>query len=216
MLYLKEGCRPLSAVIFDLGNVLLDYNPRRFAFEMGFDAEVSARVLAVTVQSPLWARLDEGTLTNEELIQTASRTEPGLRKEIRRYMETWREYFHAIPANVDAFYRVKETGAKVYILSNFQSHTYEYVSAHNSFFQDADGRVLSCETQLMKPHAEIYQYLIQKYALDPVFSVFFDDIEANVEGAHREGMLGVVLPPCAPVTDYLIFDERVPAEGNAG
>lgn len=206
MLYLKEGHKALSAVIFDLGEVLFEFDPRRFCFEMGFDAETSERVIAVTVKNPVWVEVDRGTQTIEDLIADAGRKEPLLRKEIRRFVETWPQHFHAIIENVETFYRVKESGVKVYILSNIPVHVFEYAAAHNEFLHDFDGKILSAACHLMKPGKEIFDLLISQYGLDPSSSAFFDDIEANAEGARAVGLLGVHLPARGSIADYLEFD----------
>lgn len=206
MLYLKDGHQPLSAVVFDLGNVMLDFNPRQFMFEMGIRPELFDRLEAVLNKSQEWLEMDRGVLSNEEFIAIATRKEPSLKKEITKFAKTWPDYFHAVPANVEALYRIKEAGVKTYILSNFMKRTFKLMEERNSFFADFDGKILSCDCHYLKPGAEIYRLLIDTYHLDPGSSVFFDDVAANIEGARAAGMLGVVLPVCAPVTDYLEFE----------
>ena len=207
MLYLKEGHKPLTAVVFDLGNVILDYDPRRFMFEMGIAPELHDRVYAATVGTPDWHELDAGNLSQADFLENSIRRDPLLKKEITLFVKTWKEYFHAVPENVACMYQVKEAGAKAYVLSNFMEATYEYEIRHNSFFRDFDGMILSFEQHLTKPEAAIYRKLIETYQLDPATTVFFDDIEENIEAARKEGLIGVILPPCAPVADWLEFEE---------
>ena len=206
MVYLKEGHQPLSAVIFDLGNVILDYAPYRFMFELGIPKELHDRIYAVTVNNPLWPELDRGTMSQEDFLADAIRREPLLKKEVTTYMKHWKERFFAIPENVAAMYLCKEAGAKTYVLSNFMKETYDYMIERNSFFKDFDGIVISAHVHMNKPEPGIYRHLIETYQLDPSTSVFFDDLPQNIEGAKNAGLLGVCLPPCAPVADYLEFE----------
>ena len=120
MIYLNEDKTPLNAVIFDLGNVLLDYNPRRFMAEMGIDPRHFDRLTEIFPSSEEWQQLDAGLISDDEFLAAALRKEPTLRREIQLYHKHWYDYFHAIPENVAAFYQIREAGAKTYILSNFQ------------------------------------------------------------------------------------------------
>ena len=206
MIRLNEDNTVIEAVIFDLGNVLLDYNPRRFMFEMGIKPEYFDRLVKVFPESQEWLDLDMDVISDDEFLAQAIRKEPLLRNEIIRYHRHWYDYFNAIPQNVAAFYEVKEAGAKTYILSNFQKTCFRKMQERNAFFDDFDGRVLSCECHMRKPLPEIYQYLISTYDLDPAHSVFFDDMEVNVEAAKAAGLKAVCLPIGGNVLDYLTID----------
>lgn len=203
MIYLNEGHSPIDNVIFDLGNVLLDYNPRRFMDELGIDRKYTERLMKVFPQSEDWQELDAGTISDDEFLARALRKEPMLRKEIQLYHRHWHDHFKAIPENVAAFYELKEAGAKTYILSNFQETCFRIMQEHNIFFQDFDGRVISYECQLRKPQPEIYQLIISKYSLDPARSVFIDDMHENIEGAKAAGLKTILLPVGGYIMDYI-------------
>ena len=97
MVFLKENKKEIEAVIFDLGNVLLDYSPRRFLGEMGFHPDLHDRLASVLFEdTETWSKLDRGTITNSELVEIASAKEPSLRKEIRQYLRKWPYYFNGI------------------------------------------------------------------------------------------------------------------------
>lgn len=203
MIYLKESKTPLDAVVFDLGNVLLDYNPKRFMLEMGIAPEHTERLLQIFPQSEEWQQLDMGVISDDEFLASAIKKEPSLRREIIRYHKHWYDYFKAIPENVAAFYQVKEAGAKTYILSNFQETCFRVMQEHNIFFEDFDGRVISYECKLRKPQPEIYELLIRRYQLDSAHSVFIDDMEVNIQAAKAAGLQTIHLPIGGFVMDYL-------------
>ena len=206
MIYLKEDHSPIDAVIFDLGNVLLDYKPRRFMGEMGIAPKYIDRLLKVFPESPEWLELDKDTISDDEFLESALRKEPTLRREIRLYHTRWFDYFKAIPENVAAFYELKEAGAKTYILSNFQRTCFKKMREHNIFLDDFDGRVCSFECGMIKPQPEIYELLITKYGLDPARSVFIDDTPVNIEAARAAGLKGVILPIGGCVLDYFTIE----------
>ena len=206
MLYLKENKTPLSAVVFDLGNVMFDYNPRRFMFELGIDQKYYDRLEEVFPKSPEWQDLDENIITDDEFLARALEKEPMLKKEILAYHYHWKEHCTALPYNVATFYDIKDAGAKTYILSNYQQTGFEYAEEHNIFLHDFDGAVISYRCKMRKPNPAIYKLLIDTYALDPAHTVFFDDLPANIEAARAAGLLGVVLPPCGHIAEYLEFE----------
>ena len=207
MIYLNEDHSPIDAVIFDLGNVLLDYKPSRFMAEMGIAPEYIDRLLKVFPGSQEWLELDKNTITDDQFLESALRKEPTLRREINLYHKHWYDYFKAIPENVAAFYQLKEAGAKTYILSNFQQTCFAEMQKHNIFLDDFDGRVISFECGMIKPDPKIYELIISKYQLDPSRTVFIDDTPVNIEAARSAGLRGIILPIGGKVMDYLTIEE---------
>ena len=206
MIYLNEDHTELSAVIFDLGNVLLDYNPRRFMAELGIAPRHFDRLTEIFPDSKVWQDLDMDLVSDDEFLAAALHKEPALRREINLYHKHWYDHFHAIPENVAAFYQIKEAGAKTYILSNFQKTCFSVMQAHNVFLEDFDGRVISFECHLRKPEPEIYEYLIKQFSLDPAHSVFIDDMEVNIEGAKAAGLKTILLPVGGRILDHLTIE----------
>lgn len=207
MIYLNEDHAPIDAVIFDLGNVLLDYKPRRFMAEMGIAPEKIDRLLKVFPDSPEWLELDKNTISDDEFLESALHKEPALRREILLYHRHWYDYFKAIPENVAAFYMLKEAGAKTYLLSNFQKTCFAEIRKHNVFPDDADGQVISYECRMIKPDPGIYDLIISKYQLEPSRSVFIDDTPVNIEAAKAAGLKTILLPIGGYIMDYLTIEE---------
>lgn len=206
MVLLKENQKEMDAVIFDLGNVLLDYSPRRFLGEIGISPEIHDRLAAVLFDDlDTWSNLDRGTLNNAGIIKIAVAKEPMLRKEITKFISKWPDHFNAIPENVASMYRIKETGTKVYVLSNFSEEVFTRERKRNAFLADFDGLIISYEHQIIKPQPEIYNLLIDKFQLSPAKSVFIDDLEANVSGAKNAGLNTIHLPACSPIEPFFIF-----------
>ncbi len=207
MIYLNEDHTRIDAVIFDLGNVLLDYKPRRFMGEMGIAPQHIDRLLEIFPGSEEWLELDKDHISDDEFLAGALRKEPALRREIKLYHTRWYDFFKAIPENVAAFYELKEAGAKTYILSNFQKTCFAEMKKHNAFFDDFDGQVISFECGMIKPDPKIYELIISKYQLDPAHTVFIDDTPVNIEAARAAGLKGIILPIGGYIMDYLTIEE---------
>ncbi len=208
MIQIKSDHKEIDSVIFDIGNVLMPWTPRLFMFELGISPELFDRLEAVLNKGPMWEVMDQGKMTNNELIEYASKREPGLKKEISKFVLGWPSLMNVQPDNIDTFYRCKENGCEVFILSNFSKESFESVRRRNAFFEDADGIIVSSYYKIMKPMPEIYQLLLKTYSIAPEKSVFIDDIEENIKGAEREHINGIVLPENANISDYFEFPEE--------
>lgn len=208
MLYLKGNSTQISSVVFDLGNVLFDYDPARFMFELGIPQEHIPRMLEIISNRPEWDEYDKGTLLAEDIAALAIRDEPRLRKYILHYMKHWSEPFTALTYNVETFYRIKETGAKTYVLSNWMQDSYEYVWDHFIFLHDFDGGIISYEYKLNKPDPAIYELLLKKYPeIDPTHTLYIDDLPRNCEAGEKFGFITLNLPNNGVIEDFIEFRE---------
>ena len=209
MLYLKGNSTPISAVLFDLGNVLFDYDPARFMFELGIPPEHIPRMLEIISNRPEWDEYDKGTLLADELAEIAIRDEPKLKKEILHYMKHWSEPFTALTYNVETFYQMKEAGLKTYMLSNWMQDSYEYVWDHFIFLHDFDGGIISYTCKINKPDPAIYELLLKTYPeIDPAQTLYIDDLSWNCETGKKFGFITLNLPHNGVIADYIEFREE--------
>jgi len=208
MLQLKGNPTPITSVIFDLGNVMFDYDPARFMFDLGIPQEKIPRMLEIISNRPEWDEYDQGTLLAEDIAALAIRDEPSLRKEINHYMKHWSEPFTALTYNVETFYQIREAGIKTYILSNWMQDSYEYVWNHFIFLHDFDGGIISYEYKINKPDPAIYELLLKKYPeIDPAHTLYIDDIARNCETGKKFGFITLNLPHNGVIADFIEFRE---------
>ena len=206
MLYLKGNPTNISAAVFDLGNVLFDYDPARFMFELGIPQEKIPRMLEIISDRPEWDAYDQGVLSAKDIEKLALRDEPSFRPEITHYMKHWSEPFTALTYNVETFYQMKEAGIKTYVLSNWMQDSYEYVWDHFIFLHDFDGGIISYEYKLNKPDPAIYKLLLQKYPeIDPAHTLYIDDIARNCEAGKEFGFITLNLPYNGVIADFIEF-----------
>ncbi len=205
MIRLRQNLMEMDAVIFDLGNVLLNYTPRRYLELLKIDPALHDRMEKALFGHPLWAEIDRGTMNNADLADAASKLAPDLSDAIHDYMENWVKFFYLIPENVDTFYRIKDTGTKVYILSNFSKENFEVMESRYPWLKDFDGRIISYREKLIKPDPPIYHLLIDRFKLNPSRSVFIDDLEANVQTAINVGLNAIWHDPGKPIAPYFVF-----------
>ena len=183
----------MKHIIFDIGNVLLDFQPQKF-LKKYFAAPVADDLKAIVFDSRAWAALDKGLLTTRDAIHILSNQSPSYRDEIAFVLQNWTQMLTPLAQNVAAAKALKRGGYALYLLSNFHKEAWETVLARYDFFRLFDGRVISCYEHCTKPDPKIYRLLLQRYQLNAGDSLFIDDMPANIQAAETAGLHGLCLP----------------------
>lgn len=179
-------------VIFDLGNVLLDFDPLSYLENLGFDDILKNKLNKIIFKSNDWIEYDRGIyLHNVDIIKKIAEEYPEYKNEVNLVLQDDWVKIHTIKEETATFLKeLKAKGMKIYILSNISKDTYEYISNFD-FFNHVDGGVYSYEVNICKPDKMIYKILLEKYGLIPTETVFFDDRLDNVESAIKLGIHGI-------------------------
>ena len=193
----------IKNIIFDVGNVLVEYNPDGLMCRLGFDEETLQAVNQAVFQNELWNESDRGVLSPEELLEAFIANNPAYEKEIRQVIDAVGDTISLMPYTVEWVKGLKEKGYHLYILSNYAEYTYEKTSHKMEFLPYMDGVVFSYRCKLIKPEKEIYEYICKTYELKPEESVFLDDRKDNVEAARNMGMHGIVFENYAQGSETL-------------
>lgn len=182
----------IKTIVFDIGNVLVNFNWRQMYLERGLKKELLERVAKATVLSPVWVEMDKGILPYEEIVDLLVEQDKEIENEIRLCLSntnsivTKREY--AIP-----FIKgLKERGFQVLVLSNFNERILHECEDAMDFLSYTDGGVISYQDHFVKPQPEIYELLLKRYHLNPDECVFIDDLKENIEAAKKQGMYGII------------------------
>lgn len=182
----------IKNIIFDMGNVLLSYNPDvclQCFVEKEADREIIKREL---FKGPEWVEGDLGLLTDAERFDGASKRVPErLHKALMRCALEWTMCMKEVPGARDFLSYVKERGYKLFVLSNASSSFYNYFPGFMplDYF---DGIVVSCDIHIVKPDIRIYRHLLETYDLKAEECFFMDDLPQNVEAAKKVGINGAV------------------------
>lgn len=179
-------------IIFDVGKVLVSYEPEEYMKRLGFSEEKRKRINEAMFENPLWDESDQGLRTTEELLKAFIANAPDLADEIRMVYQAVGDTIELLPYALEWIQDLKAKGYKIYILSNYSENTFNQTQEKLKFLPVVDGAVFSYEIKLLKPDAAIYDYLCEKYQLIPEESVFLDDRPVNIEGARKKGIHGIV------------------------
>ncbi len=179
-------------IIFDLGNVLLSFNPMEY-LKSKISEEKIQEVYKAIFQSEEWIMLDRGTITEKEAINNIIEKNSIYRDDISLAFEDWYAILKPIEETIKVLEDLKRKGYNIYYLSNFHELAFKEVSTKNSFFELFDGGVVSYEEKIIKPEEEIYRLILKRYNLTPSETIFIDDTKVNVEGAEKLGITTIFL-----------------------
>ena len=179
-------------IIFDLGGVMVDFDPKSYLVDRFCNAEVEDRVSRLTFESEEWKQLDAGLITRSEanLRMLNYAKAAGCAFEVQGVLDDWLHILRPRRKMQELVQKLKAHGYCVYYLSNIPEDVLALLAERdlNGLF---DGGVASCEVHINKPDPRIYQALLDKYRLKAAESVFIDDRLDNVQAAFRLGFAGI-------------------------
>ncbi len=179
---------PIKAVVFDVGGVLLDWSPYHlYRSLLPDDAAIAAFLAEVTTHD--WNYQQDAGRPWPEAIAELIAQHPQHEALIRAYDERWAEMVSGMLDDTVAIFReLKAKGLPVYGLTNFSETKWLIAAADWPVLQEFDGVVVSGVERLVKPAAEIYELLLDRFGLEASSTFFTDDVMHNVEGARAVGM----------------------------
>jgi len=186
----------IKNVIFDLGRVLINFDPETYLKELGLNIEERKIYLDDIFKGSEWLDLDRGIINEEQAIEKIVSKGRIREEEVRKVLDERIHFFTELNLNSPLVKKVKDNGYKLYILSNFPKIPFEILFKKYEFFRNFDGGVISYEkgVNVIKPDSRIYDILLNKYNLLPEETVFIDDTLVNIEKAEKYGITGIHLP----------------------
>lgn len=180
-------------IIFDIGNVLLSFEPKEYMkTKIKIREENIEKLFNEIFLSEEWLMLDRGTIEEPMAIERIIERNAELSEDIKTVFKDWCSILVPIPKTVELLKSLKSKGYNIYYLSNFHDLAFKDVTNKNEFFNLFDGGVVSYEEKLLKPEEEIYKRLIERYNLIPEETIFVDDTKVNVEAAKKLGIRAFV------------------------
>ena len=176
-----------DAVVFDLGNVLIEWNRRNLFEQLIDDPDELQHFLDNVFTMDDNRRLDSGTPLQEVAAEVAARN-PDQHDLVMAFADRWTETLGGvIDGSVDILRELSERGVPLYALSNWGKDTFAMIEANYPFFEYFDGMVISGREGFTKPDREIFDLLCGRHDLRPSRSVFIDDSPANIAAAMALG-----------------------------
>ncbi|RYZ22425.1 MAG: HAD family phosphatase [Chitinophagaceae bacterium] len=180
------------SIVWDLGNVLVDWSPR-YLYDKIFDKPEERDRFLKEVCTMDWHNTVDAGRSTEEATDALVKEHPDLLHPIKAFYARWKEMFQGpIGGSVELLSELKAKGFRQYALTNWSAELFEQSRPDYPFLDWFDGIVLSGAEGITKPDPRLYLVLRDRYGIDFGSAVYIDDKEANVETAVRLGMDGIV------------------------
>ncbi len=176
-------------IIFDIGQVLVDFRWQAYMRDLGFEDEVIETLGKKTVLAPIWGELDLGVRPEEDVYEDMYKLVPQYEAQLRRFLDEPKDLVRPFPDTRGWLSGLKHRGYRLFLLSNYPRSMFLLHERTRFDFMDLiDGKVVSGFEQVVKPQPGIYELLLSRYNLKPQECVFLDDRLANVEAARKMGI----------------------------
>lgn len=184
---------PIKAIIFDYGNVLLEWNPR-FIYDRYFpDDPEGMEHFFKEVNFAEWNMQQDKGRPFKEGVAVLSREFPHYSHLIQAYHDLWIDSVGgAIAGTVDILKQLKKAGYPVYGLSNWSAETFPHMRERHDFFDLFNDMVISGEVGHVKPEPQIFQILLDKIGKPAEECLFIDDSLANIQQAQELGFATIL------------------------
>ena len=181
-----------KTIIFDLGNVLVSWNPANLYRKIFLD-ETEREHFLQNICTMEWHTLQDGGRSPKEGTETLLKQHPELEEPIRAFYGRWPEMFNGpIDGSVQILRELKEKGYPLYALSNWNKELFDQTVDAFPFLNWFDGKIISSEEGMKKPDENIYRLLFERYQINPAEAIFIDDNADNIATAERLGMKGIL------------------------
>jgi putative hydrolase of the HAD superfamily len=180
-----------DTVIFDLGKVLVEFQPLEGMKKLGFSAE-ETDIMLDKIFGSVWEECDRIPYSDEEIRALFKKQVPGMEELVDKMWDNVTVFTYVYEYSRRWIEDLKAMGLKVYILSNYGKQAFETNSKTYGFLDLVDGMVISYQEMKVKPDPEIYEILLKRYNIDRKNAVFIDDRQINIDGARAVGLNAIL------------------------
>lgn len=178
----------ITAIVFDIGNVLIEWDPRHLYRRIFATPDEIEHFLSTVCTSAWNLEIDRGRPFAEAVAELIARF-PAYEAAIRAFDERWAEMVPGlIPGTLALMERLEARGAPLYAITNFSAEKFAEARLRFPFFDRFRGVIVSAHERLLKPDRAIFELLLSRYGLRAEECLFIDDSPANVAGARDVGM----------------------------
>jgi 2-haloacid dehalogenase len=178
----------IRTVIFDLGGVLIDWNPR-YLYRKLIKNEAEMEHFLSHICTPAWNAQQDAGRPFQDGVTVLIEQYPQHRELIEAYLKRWEEMLGGeLEESVAIFRQLKSTGLPVYALTNWSAETFQTTQKRFGFLHEFDGIVVSGEEKVAKPEARLFYILLERYKIAAGAALYIDDHADNITTAKRIGL----------------------------
>jgi 2-haloacid dehalogenase len=184
----KTGGGRWPVIVFDLGGVLIDWNPRHLYRKL-FDDEAKMEWFLAEVCHAAWNEEQDRGRAFAAAIEEAAARHPDHRLLIAAYFERWDEMLAGpIEGSVRVLEELKDAGCELHALTNWSAETFPFARDRFAFLEWFEGILVSADVGLIKPDPAIFRLLLERIGREPAECVYIDDNARNVAAAAALGL----------------------------
>ncbi len=185
--------RGITNIIFDLGGVLIDWNPNNVYHEKYFSTKEERNYFFENVCTPEWNERQDAGYSIKKATAEKVKEFPVWEKSILDFYGRWEEMLSGAKNDTVAIFQQlkKNPNLKFYALTNWSAETFPVALARFDFLQWFNGIVVSGEEKTRKPFPEFYQILFDRFRVNPSETLFIDDNLRNVKAGNELGLTGI-------------------------
>ena len=177
----------IRSVIFDFGGVLLRWRPEEIVRDFYADPRLREALTGAVFRHPDWVAMDRGTLREDRAAERFAQRMDRPVEEMKQLLARVRDSLTPIDESFAIVKSLAAKGIPVYALSNMPASTFAHLRGRYDCWDVFRGIVISGEIGMIKPEADIFDYIARRYAIVPSQTVFVDDHLPNVESGARLG-----------------------------
>lgn len=179
---------PINTVIFDLGGVLVDWNPR-YLYDKLFEDKTRMEYFLNHICNPDWNEEQDAGRSLKEATETLVAKHPEWENEIRVFYGRWTEMLGGVfDGTVDILKRLQAANYKLYALTNWSAETFPEAIKRYEFLSWFENILVSGKEGIRKPYPKIYEMVLDRFQINPAMAVFTDDNHRNVLAARQSGI----------------------------
>jgi putative hydrolase of the HAD superfamily len=182
------GMPSVRNVVFDVGGVLLEWDPPAFIAQLHPDAATAALIRQQIFEHPDWHEFDRGAIDIDQAIDVFGKRAGLTPDQMRELLRTANDSLRPIPGTMQLLDDLAAAHVPLYLLSNMPVSTYQHLVKKHAFFRHFRHLVISGAILMIKPHPAIYKHLVEATGIVPAESVFIDDLLKNVIAARECGL----------------------------
>jgi 2-haloacid dehalogenase len=183
----------ITAVVFDIGGVLVDWDPR-YLYRQLLDTDDEIAAFLQEVEFDRWNHeVDAGRLTWAAAVDGIAQAHPHREDLIAAYPARFGETMSGpIEGTVEVLAELHAQGVRLLALTNWAADTFLVARERFAFLGLFEDIVVSADEGHAKPEPEIFQALVRRHGLEPARTLFIDDRRSNVDAAQDAGLVGLV------------------------
>lgn len=180
----------IKNIIFDFGDVLMDWNPR-YLYEQYFEDKDEMNYFLKNICNDDWNREQDRGRSFAEAVKILQEQFPEYSKQIAMYNDCWGMILRSdIPGTVEILNQLSKTYS-IFGLTNWSAEKIKVAYERYDFFKQFEGIIVSGEEKLIKPDHRIYELLLKRFDIKAGESLFIDDNPVNVDAAKEVGIYAI-------------------------